>query len=280
MIPINKDIKAIPPSLCVSQENPEKYERDENCPQVSKTTQKRRLEVIAAQTYPTAKTISQKKFTAKKTDTYDSRYRYDDIKDALSAIYNDKCAYCETRERRLRVEHYRPKSIYYWLAYSWDNLFYACEACNSFKSNHFPVEGKRAEFDKSDLKNINALSEKYNKTEKPALLNPENPEDAKLFRYFKFEQDGSINSENERCKYTIQLLHLNEERTLRLWRYEILKKFKENIEFCIRKNEMQKLNFYIEDFVKEANDVTNEYLAFRQYAVKHIINDLVISILN
>jgi uncharacterized protein (TIGR02646 family) len=54
-----------------------------------------------------------------------------------------KCAYCEANTEVVAhgdVEHYRPKSIYWWLAYTYDNYLYACQICNqSYKSNNFPI---------------------------------------------------------------------------------------------------------------------------------------------
>ncbi len=135
MIPINKDFTDIPDSLYISQQYPQNYTKDKNCPTTSKTTQKRRLKIIKVKEYPTSKTINNKEFTAKNVDTFNERYKYEDIKEKLINIYNDKCAYCESKERRLQVEHFRPKSKYYWLAYSWDNLLLSCSACNSKKSD-------------------------------------------------------------------------------------------------------------------------------------------------
>lgn len=54
-----------------------------------------------------------------------------------------KCAYCEANTAVVAhgdVEHYRPKSIYWWLAYTYDNYLYACQICNqSYKSDNFPI---------------------------------------------------------------------------------------------------------------------------------------------
>jgi uncharacterized protein (TIGR02646 family) len=54
-----------------------------------------------------------------------------------------KCAYCEANTEVVAhgdVEHYRPKSIYWWLAYTYDNYLYACQICNQrYKSNNFPI---------------------------------------------------------------------------------------------------------------------------------------------
>jgi len=56
-----------------------------------------------------------------------------------------KCAYCEANAEVVAhgdVEHYRPKSTYWWLAYTYDNYLYACQICNqSYKSDNFPIGG-------------------------------------------------------------------------------------------------------------------------------------------
>ena len=63
-------------------------------------------------------------------------------KDQLLIETNDKCAYCETPTAVVDfgdVEHYRPKSLYWWLAYCLDNYLVSCAICNQkFKSNRFP----------------------------------------------------------------------------------------------------------------------------------------------
>lgn len=71
-----------------------------------------------------------------------------------------KCAYCEADEQKRRndVEHYRPKARanrrpgslathgYWWLAWRWENLLYACRNCNQIldrdrgKQDHFPLD--------------------------------------------------------------------------------------------------------------------------------------------
>jgi len=54
-----------------------------------------------------------------------------------------KCAYCESPTDTVAhgdVEHYRPKSKYWWLAYCYDNYLYACQICNQVhKGDEFPV---------------------------------------------------------------------------------------------------------------------------------------------
>ena len=54
-----------------------------------------------------------------------------------------KCAYCESPTDTVAhgdVEHYRPKSKYWWLAYCYENYLYACQICNQvYKGDEFPV---------------------------------------------------------------------------------------------------------------------------------------------
>ncbi len=56
-----------------------------------------------------------------------------------------KCAYCEAPMRVVAygdVEHYRPKSVYWWLAYCYENYLASCTLCNqAFKKDFFPING-------------------------------------------------------------------------------------------------------------------------------------------
>jgi uncharacterized protein (TIGR02646 family) len=86
-----------------------------------------------------------------------SLYAATSVKKALRKAQHDKCAFCESKVSHIAygdVEHFRPKAGwvqrdgdaltrpgYYWLAYEWTNLFYACQLCNQrFKKNLFPLE--------------------------------------------------------------------------------------------------------------------------------------------
>lgn len=68
---------------------------------------------------------------------------YQVARDALYQCQFGKCCYCEQAlERKHRpVEHFRPKSIYWWLSWTWANLLFCCEICNEYKSNQFPLQG-------------------------------------------------------------------------------------------------------------------------------------------
>ncbi len=67
---------------------------------------------------------------------------YKESRAKLEEQFNGKCAYCETKYLATSdtwIEHYRPKSDYYWLAYEWSNLLPTCTKCNRSKSNKFPL---------------------------------------------------------------------------------------------------------------------------------------------
>jgi hypothetical protein len=89
------------------------------------------------------------------SDHFDSTYYSGNgIKESLLDSHHGKCAYCEAPVDHIAhgdVEHFRPKAGYdyghgfnsggyFWQAYAWENLFYACQICNQvFKGNQFPV---------------------------------------------------------------------------------------------------------------------------------------------
>jgi hypothetical protein len=62
-----------------------------------------------------------------------------------------KCAYCEAPtdvNSHGDVEHFRPKSVYWWLAYCYDNYLYSCQVCNQiYKGDNFPVHGTTMRID-------------------------------------------------------------------------------------------------------------------------------------
>jgi hypothetical protein len=66
-------------------------------------------------------------------------------KDQLKRESDGKCGYCEGKASHVAhgdVEHFRPKTIYWWLAYCYDNYVFACQICNqSFKGSNFPLSG-------------------------------------------------------------------------------------------------------------------------------------------
>jgi len=68
-------------------------------------------------------------------------------KDQLKVESFNKCAYCEADTAVVAhgdVEHFRPKSEYWWLAYCFDNYTYSCQICNqTYKGNKFDITGAK-----------------------------------------------------------------------------------------------------------------------------------------
>ena len=73
--------------------------------------------------------------------------RWKPAKEQLFAETGGKCAYCEVPTSMAAfgdVEHYRPKSIYWWLAYCYDNYLVSCQICNQrFKRDAFPIQNRK-----------------------------------------------------------------------------------------------------------------------------------------
>ena len=103
-------------------------------------------------------------------------YGADDVRTQLCADQYDKCAYCEcsTTKPFNDVEHYRPKSKYYWLGHDWNNLLYSCDLCNrSFKKTYFPLV--------SEANRVTTPGDLS--AEDPLIINPANEDPAHHIRY-------------------------------------------------------------------------------------------------
>lgn len=274
MIKINKDLNDIPESLKPVTSD---YFILPNVPNSISTTHERRMEVINRKEYF--------------TDSYNSSYKADDIKEKLNKIYYSKCAYCEQKVEQIHVEHYRPKKekgedsyAYYWLAFSWDNLLFACPNCNSNKGNKFGIEGNRAQFanNQTNLKNINTLSSQYDQTEKPLMINPETTDP---LGFIKFSVDGKIWSVDKRFKYTIKECkidrdYLNDERR------KIINDLKEDLTAEISlsttpDNLYSAIEPVIRKFIRDAQNKFSTFLAFRNYAIRESwIKDIIQEVIN
>jgi len=84
-----------------------------------------------------------------------ARTRREDLPDSYNRFRSDlhdmqhrKCCYCEQIEMPVHndAEHFRPISIYPWLAWTWSNLYFACRACNQQggKADKFPLVDEAA----------------------------------------------------------------------------------------------------------------------------------------
>ena len=65
---------------------------------------------------------------------------FNELRKELEGMCNDVklCVYCERSEAD-EIEHRRPKSLYPWQTFDWDNMLYVCGPCNSKKSNKFAI---------------------------------------------------------------------------------------------------------------------------------------------
>lgn len=239
----------------------------------SDLTKQRRDEVIAAKCYPNQTTISAFQVSV---STYNSRYKQTDVKESLDKIYYSKCAYCEQRVEAWEVEHYRPKSIYYWLVYSWDNLLSCCSTCNKRKLANFKVV-KRVGIDDFDIADIHNLGEEYDEYESPEFINPEKEN---IQQDLVYDQTGKPSSKNFRVQFTITQCKLDR-KTLNDLRRRIYDILIEDIALLLKtigdsqsskecKEEAKKeLGVHIAKFVKESARPANEFLSFRKYVIKH-----------
>ena len=231
------------------------------------TTTDRRNEIIAA-----------KEFI--KEDKYRNRYKSSDVKTTLEDHYKNKCAYCEQYSERWDVEHYRPVSKYYWLAYSWDNLILACPTCNQdYKNDKFELQNSTPViYDPKDLPNIHNLCEKYNQQEHPKLFHPEFdvPED-----YLKFNLKGEIFSTDLRGKYTIKTCGLDRkklnDRRKDVVIDDFIRKLNDIMNFKLSNPQkyLEEIEKLIDNFVKKAYNDKKEFLGFRRHILLNTLSKLI-----
>jgi len=199
-------------------------------------------------------------------------YKVSSVQKALNELYHLKCAYCEQRllDSPKHIEHYRPKDIYYWLAYSWDNLLLCCGSCNSAKGKRFETLNSKVEYNSESFENIHGLGKSYDEVEKPLIVNPEQDDVLKLIT---FDVDGKIDSTDERVHHTIyKACNLNREELKKL-RLEIINDFKNSLEehfnYFIRYGDITRFQPDIKLF-KERCKVEEEFYAFRYFIVNNV----------
>jgi hypothetical protein len=120
--------------------------------------------------------------------------------------FNRQCIYCRRPEfykhEDFGVEHYKPKEIFPELEWDYDNLFYACNTCNSRKGESWPT--------KTQIAN-NAFIP--------------NPCEHIMFKHLKFH-GATVELRSEAGIYTDELLDLND---------DVAVSFREAIIYLIRK---------------------------------------------
>lgn len=110
---------------------------------------------------------------------------------ALIAESHGKCAYCESPTSVVTygdVEHFRPKDLYWWLAFSFDNYTYSCQLCNQkFKGANFTLAGTRAK-PPATLPAATPTAAKITTLAAKLCPDPANHNDAALLAYFAPEK--------------------------------------------------------------------------------------------
>lgn len=142
-------------------------------------------------------------------------YGHDNIKTTLINSQHGKCAFCEQNVTSVSygdIEHFRPKggyrqnsqdslhyASYYWLAYEWDNLLFACQICNQRKKkNLFPILNP----------DIRVKNHRGNvKFEKPFFVNPAKENPRQLIKFIGPTATGI--DKRHRGKKTIEGIGLN-----------------------------------------------------------------------
>jgi len=145
--------------------------------------------------------------------TFEPLYGSEAVRSALSRVFSDKCAFCESplgeSADSAVVHHFRPlqeavdaegqvsRPHYWWLAYKWENLYLACHACVTAAGAQFPVAGLRA--------GIGAEGEELER-EGRMLLDPchDDPE-----LELEFREDGTVAKRGRRGELTIAVFALN-----------------------------------------------------------------------
>jgi len=161
-------------------------------------------------------------------------YKHVQVKMALEKLFFVKCAYCESSpvaSNPWDVEHYRPKGRvaectdhpgYYWLAYKWENLFFACADCNRSRKDQARYDDPQALSAQGKLDQFPVENEDYRamspdenlSAEQPLLLNPCNDHDPPE-NHLRYDIQGHIRPSNEhdlRATETIRICHLKRRR--------------------------------------------------------------------
>ncbi len=180
---------------------------------------------------------------------------YKQSREKLRKIYHKKCAYCESKlllSDYDTIEHYRPKSKYFWLAYEWSNLFIACNICNNAKSNKFALSSQELDIEGYAIENLPyKITNKELVKEKPLLINPE-IDDPNVF--LTYDSNGKLKAKRtsynvlKRGEYTINICRLN--------RDELRKARKEIIDEIFKLLKKQ-LNVLIENHKKNNTPIIN-----------------------
>ncbi|KAA9338783.1 HNH endonuclease family protein [Adhaeribacter soli] len=113
-----------------------------------------------------------------------------EAKEQLLIETHNKCAYCETPTSVVAygdVEHFRPKSVYWWLAYCYENYLASCTICNQkYKKDKFELETPSKKLTGPSVTNSTTAAELI---EVAAKLTPDPISDGEGMPFAQFEKD-------------------------------------------------------------------------------------------
>ena len=253
---IEKDLLVVPQSLY-----------DNSTRNGKKTNRKRKILMCSTSRYKKA---------------YDECYKWNDIQNELSHIYHNKCVYCEEKITRVNatnlsgkeevshtVEHYRPKSKYGWLAFSWDNLLWCCKKCTDIKDDKFDINNVKVNYSPSFDSKIHCSTKLYNRLERPKMIHPELED---VMNKLIFDTKGNISSHDDRVQYTIKCCELD--RTyLNGKRKKIYDRFFKKLEDAIAQNNQELINSILLKFKEDSENMDNEFIAFRIWVLNWIVKN-------
>ena len=200
-----------------------------------------------------------------------NKYKVGSVQNKLYEIYNLKCAYCEREllDAPKHIEHYRPKSTYYWLAYSWDNLFLCCGKCNSAKGKKFETKESAVVYNNEPFSDIHTLGKSYDILEKPKIINPEKED---VLDLIFFDKNAKIYSDDERVKHTIEnVCNLNRdeliERRIRIIN-DFIKRMNGHYFYFKKTKDIEAFLPEIENFIEKCKK-ENEFYAFRYFILNN-----------
>ena len=169
------------------------------------------------------------------------------LKPVLEALSNGKCWYSEARDKvsYWQVDHFRPKSIYPWLAFDWQNYRLCGGIPNVAKLNNFPLSGTSVRA---------TLQNKSINQEEPMLLDPTHWGDPDLLT-FNGNGEPACARPNEqgvrkRVQETVRLFQLDSER--------LCSSRREKWRSCERK--LKALRSIVEQHRHQANTDANGHL--------------------
>jgi len=196
-------------------------------------------------------------------------YKNKEVKDSLKAAHHNKCCYCETKTTAGGgIDHFRPKSVYYWLKNDCENLLWACSRCNvESKGAKLPVKEKKA----TEPDNVSTCNQK----EELMMYNPARSNEKEW--QIEFNKKGEIFSVNPIMQNTIDICKLNDEKLV-IARREVFQTLEKEI-YTMKKYNLP-LTHLQKYFVEPINkDKFIEYIAFRKYIVRKLLNDLLMKTL-